>query len=121
VTRPIRSKQKAIQVIGELTDAVLLWQVACEFVAASRKLADQGFTPHHAWARLSEFLDLMPLQVPSQRVLERARELHVGRNWSYWDALLVAACLEAGVRRLYSEDLPGGPPPEGLEIINPFA
>jgi len=33
---------KAIRLIGELTDAVLLWQVACEFVAASRKLSDQG-------------------------------------------------------------------------------
>jgi predicted nucleic acid-binding protein len=34
---------------------------------------------------------------------------------------IVGACLEAGVTRLYSEDLPGGRPPAPLEIINPFA
>lgn len=37
------------------------------------------------------------------------------------DELYDAACLDAGVTRLYSEDLPGRPPPEGLEIVNPFA
>jgi predicted nucleic acid-binding protein len=34
----------ALDLIGSATDGVLLWQVACEFVAASRKLAAQGFT-----------------------------------------------------------------------------
>ena len=43
------------------------------------------------------------------------------QQWSYWDALLVAASMEAGVTRLYSEDLPGRQPPPGLEIVNPFA
>jgi hypothetical protein len=32
------------------------WQVACEFIAASRKLAELGFTAAHAWQRLAEFL-----------------------------------------------------------------
>jgi predicted nucleic acid-binding protein len=35
--------------------------------------------------------------------------------------MIVAACQEAGVARLYSEDLPGSTPPDGLEIVNPFA
>jgi predicted nucleic acid-binding protein len=35
--------------------------------------------------------------------------------------MIVAACLECGVTRLYSEDLPGRPVPAPLEIINPFA
>ena len=35
--------------------------------------------------------------------------------------MLVAACLDAGVTRLYSEDLPARKPPPPLEIINPFA
>jgi len=34
--------------------------------------------------------------------------------------MLFAACLEAGVTRLYSEDVPGAAIPN-LEIVNPFA
>jgi predicted nucleic acid-binding protein len=37
------------------------------------------------------------------------------------DALIAAACIEAGVTRLYSEDLPGSQAPAGLEVVNPFA
>ena len=54
-------------------------------------------------------------------VLIRAYSLHVDQRWSFWDALIAAACLDAGVTRLYTEDLPGRTPPDGLEIINPFA
>ena len=39
---------------------------------------------------------------------------------SFWDALLVAACLEAGVTRLYTEDFGAYPRIDGLEIIDPF-
>jgi predicted nucleic acid-binding protein len=40
---------------------------------------------------------------------------------SSWDALLVAACLEAGVTRLYTEDFDDSVKKEGLEVVNPFA
>jgi len=111
----------ALDLIDATTDGVMLWQVACEFIAVCRKLAGQGFTPAKAWDRLAEFLQVLPLVVPSPTVLSRARTLHVQSQWSSWDALITAACLEAGVTRLYSEDLPGRRPPQPLEIINPFA
>ena len=43
----------ALEIIERVTDGVLLWQVACEFVAASRKLSGQGFDAASAWSRLS--------------------------------------------------------------------
>lgn len=113
-------QQRALEVIASTTDGVLLWQVACEFVAASRKLADQGFTARAAWDRLSEFMALFPLIPPTTRVLERARTLHVDRQFAFWDALIIGASLDCGATRLFSEDLPGADI-EGLEIINPFA
>ena len=116
-----RRQQVALDLIDATTDGVMLWQVACEFIAASRKLAGQGFTTAKAWDRLAEFLQVLPLVVPSATVLNRARTLHVDSHLSSWDALIVGACLEAGVTRLYSEDLPGRQPPPPLEIINPFA
>lgn len=115
-----RRQTKAIGVVSGTADGVLLWQVACEFVAASRKLSAQGFTAAHAWDRLAELLALFPLILPTPGALEHARLLHVRDGWSFWDAMIVAACLEAGVTRLYSEDLPGHAVPGELEIVNPF-
>jgi predicted nucleic acid-binding protein len=115
-----KRQAKALDLIGSTSDGVLLWQVACEFIAASRKLALQGFSPEDAWRRLGEFLSLFPLVTPPSQVLARARELHLSQGWSFWDAMIVGACLECGVTRFYSEDLPGRAL-EGIEIVNPFA
>ncbi len=99
---------------------MLLWQVACEFVAASRKLRTQGFTTADAWGRLTDYLAIFPLILPTAGAFERARILHAEDGWSFWDAMIVAACLECGVTRLYSEDLPGRAVRWPLEIVNPF-
>lgn len=52
-------QQKALALIDRVTDGVLPWQVACEFIAASRKLQGQGFTPAAAWDRLADFRQLL--------------------------------------------------------------
>jgi predicted DNA-binding antitoxin AbrB/MazE fold protein len=48
-----RRQARALDLIASTSDAVLLWQVACEFIAASKKLASQGFGPEDAWKRLN--------------------------------------------------------------------
>jgi len=116
----VARQTKAVRLLTELRDGVMLWQVACEFVAASRKLSHSGFTLEEAWNRLSLFLRLFPLVPPTAAVLRHGRELHLEGRLSFWDALVIAACLEAGVTRLYSEDLPGAAV-SGLEVVNPFA
>lgn len=110
----------ALDLVSSAEDGVLLWQVACEFVAASRKLRSQGFTTLDAWDRLADYLTIFPLILPAARTFGRARILHEKDGWSFWDAMIVAACLECGVTRLYSEDLPGRAVPGPLEIVNPF-
>ena len=40
---------------------------------------------------------------------------------SFWDALILAACLENGVERFYSEDFDAYRKVNGLELVNPFA
>lgn len=111
----------AIDTLRASREAVLLWQVACEFIAGSRKLVRYGLTMQEAWEQLSCYLCAFPLVLPGASVLERARVLHLEQQWSFWDAMIVSACLDADVTRLYSEDLPGRSAPDGLEIINPFA
>lgn len=80
-----RRQQIALELVTRAEDGVLLWQVACEFIAASRKLSNQGFTSIHAWNRLAEFRDLLPLVTPSagrprpsERASSHARRLVLG-------------------------------------------
>jgi predicted nucleic acid-binding protein len=115
-----RRQKIALDLITSTRDGVLLWQVACEFLSASRKLNEQGFTATHAWNRLAEFRDLLPLVLPTDANLARAKELHLTRGASLWDALILAACVEAGVDTFYSEDLPGFDDFEGVRLVNPF-
>ena len=115
-----RRQQIDLDLITGSSDGVLLWQVACEFLSASRKLNKQGFTPAHAWNRLAEFRDLLPLILPTAANLARAKELHISRGTSLWDALIIAACVEVGVEILYSEDVPGFDNFEGVRVVNPF-
>ena len=75
-------QKKALELVSSASEGVLLWQVACEFVAASRKLSSQGFTAGHAWDRLAEFLALFPLMLPSAGAFEHARRLHAREGWS---------------------------------------
>ena len=110
----------ALDLVSSAPDSVLLWQVACEFVAAWRKLRSQGFTAVDAWDRLADYLALFPLILPSAGAFTRARVLHMEEGWQFWDAMIVAACLESGVTRLYTEDLPGSAVRGPLEIVNPF-
>ncbi len=116
-------QQTAIQLVERTIDGVLLWQVACEFVAASRKLSGQGFTGSDAWSRVAEFQALFPLVLPSVGVLQRARQLHLSSGVSFWDAMILAGCAEAGVEILYLEDVPGVAPgmTAGLKPAGPMA
>jgi len=115
-----RRQQIAIDLVANSRDGVLLWQVACEFVAASRKLSAQGFTASDAWNRLAELLAVLPLVLPTLGVLERGQTLHTMQGVSFWDALILAACADAGVETLYTEDIPGAPAPGALQVVNPF-
>ncbi|HMF58690.1 MAG TPA: PIN domain-containing protein [Pyrinomonadaceae bacterium] len=119
-TRYPAKRATAEALIQTLADVVLLWQVACEYIAASRKLAPLGFSPEKAWQDIYRLQKLWNTQLPTWEILRRAEELTKRYSFSSWDALIIAACLEGGVTRLYSEDFDASARGEGLEIINPF-
>ena len=115
-------QQKAVQLTTGLSDGVLLWQVACEFVAASRKLAPFGFTQKQAWHEVESLRALWKLILPSENVLGRAEQLTGTHNLSFWDAMIVAACMEGSITRLYTEDFDSSiTQTTGVEIVNPFS
>jgi len=90
--RDPRYQRIALELLDSITDGVLLWQVACEFIAAARKLAGEGFTLADAWENLGDFMDAFSLVTPSVNVLTQARTLHVDQQCSFWDAMIYAAC-----------------------------
>lgn len=119
--RDPRKQSAANSLLTSLTDAVLLWQVACEYVAASRKLAQFGYDQSQAMADVSDMRTAWRTVIPTWGVVDVAERLLQKHSLSFWDALLVAACLEAGVTRLYTEDFGDVLRAEGLEVVNPFA
>ena len=111
----------AHQLVASLTNAALIWQVACEYISASRKLAPLGFRQEDAWNELSRLQTLWSAVFPHWDHLRRAEALMASRSISFWDALIIAVCLESRISTLYSEDLAGLGSFPGVNVINPFA
>ena len=61
------------------------------------------------------------LELPQWSITEVAENLWGRYSLSFWDSMIVAACLFAGVERLYTEDFSAYPRIDSLEIVNPFA
>jgi predicted nucleic acid-binding protein len=108
----------AQELIASLDDGVLLWQVACEYLWASRKLSDQNHSVDAAFDDINKLREGWVTALPSWDVLDRAKSLK-SHGLSHWDALIVAACIEAHVDTFFSEDF-SERRVESLEIVNPF-
>ena len=66
-------------------------------------------------------LAMFPLSFTGPQVFAPYFRLHSRFSLSHWDAMLLAACKEAGVTTLFSEDMDPGTDYDGLTIVNPFA
>ena len=120
-TRDPRKQSLAQQLIASVRPLALPWQVGCEFISASRKLAVVGFTQSPAWASLTTIqalADVILLPVPD--LWQAAQTLQARHTLSFWDSLLVAICLRNGVNVLYTEDMGAPRDIDGLSLVNPF-
>lgn len=95
--RDLGKQDKSVEIIASLADGVLLSQVACEYLAAGRNLAAYGMSPRQAYADLRRLRQVWAPALPSWAVMGRAERLMDSGNLSLWDALIIAACLDAGV------------------------
>lgn len=106
----------------QLSDAVLLWQVAAEYLSCLRRFAAIGRIPvADVDADVLDLLSVYPLVLPTDKVIPVSLSLTSRFSLSHWDSLLLAACIEAGVDSLYSEDLDAGMTYDSVTVINPFA
>ena len=119
--RDKRKQDIASELVENLADGMLVWQTVCEFLSASRKLTALGYDFNQALRDIRRLMSQWATALPSWQVLDRAVSLLQRYSLSYWDSQLVAACLEAGVETLYTENFTGYEEIDGLKIINPFA
>lgn len=101
---------------------VLPWQVAGELLSNLRKRESDGrISTGDVESRFRKFLAMFPLVIPTAQVFSTYFDLRAGFSLSHWDSMLLAACKEAGVTTLYSEDMDSGTDDDGLTVVNPFA
>src|SRR5262249_2700678 len=119
--RDPRKQGLAQQLIAALRPLALPWQVGCEFIATSRKLTAAGFTEAQAWAALTVMRALADVILfPVSDLWPEMQVLQGRYSLSFWDALLVAACLRGGVQVLYTEDMGAPRAIDSLSLVNPF-
>ncbi len=95
-------------------------QVVNEFAHVSRRKLG------HSWKDIdqavADILAVLPPPLPVTLALsDAARQLAEAHRLSFYDALIVAAALEANCTTLFTEDLHDGQRFEDLTAINPFA
>ena len=119
--REPRKQRIAATLVDSLQDGVLLWQVAGEYLNTIRRIrrTDDALAEGHR--RIRETMRVWRFVEPQAPVIDLAVGLLGRYSLSFWDSMIVAACLHAGVERLYTEDFSAYPRIDSLEIVNPFA
>jgi len=100
--------------------ACISFQVVQECLNTALRKAEIPLTPAQMQSYLEAVLAPLYRISASLGLYRRALDIQTRYRYGFYDALIIAAALEAGCSRLYSEDLQGGQQIEGLTIVNPF-
>jgi predicted nucleic acid-binding protein len=102
-------------------NACISWQVVQECLNTSLRKARVRLDSASALIWLDTVLTPLYTVEPSAALYRRAIALQTRWQFSFYDALIVAAALQAGCKRLLTEDLQNGQHIEGLQVVDPFA
>jgi predicted nucleic acid-binding protein len=101
-------------------NAGISFQVVQETLNVVTRKVATPMTADDAKTFLEEVLRPLWRVSPSPALYNRALEIQARYRYGFYDSLIVAAALDAGCTRLYSEDLQDGQKIEALTIENPF-
>jgi predicted nucleic acid-binding protein len=114
-------RQRARQLLTNTSEWVVSWQVVQEFCNVALHKMETRMLPED----LQDFLRivLMPncAVMPTAELYQQALNIHKLTQYRFYDSLILAGAISAGVRHLCSEDLQVGRSFGGLTIVNPFA
>jgi predicted nucleic acid-binding protein len=104
----------------ETGDTQISFQVVQETLNVITRKVQITSTLEDARRFLNEVLAPLWRVMPTHGLYERALDIQSRYQYSFYDALIIAAALSGGCTRLLSEDLQHGQRIEGLTIENPF-
>ena len=100
-------------------DMVISVQVVGEFFATVTRRIQQPMSSREAKEAIDR-IKVIPVVDIDLQLVERAIEIHLEYQISYWDALIVASAERSGCIEILSEDLNEGQRYAELVIVNPF-
>jgi predicted nucleic acid-binding protein len=118
-----RKHEKARDIVLGLWDSglgVVSTQVLQEFFVLATKKIPSPLNGKTAREIVSDLLKWTVVVNDGESILH-AIDLHLGRKYSFWDALIIDAAVRGGAATLLSEDLQHGQVIHGVSIRNPFA
>jgi predicted nucleic acid-binding protein len=117
VKQPIA--EKLLLRLSEDEDTKLIWQVLAEFTRWLTTAKQQSMiTAMEMYGYLHHVRSVFPTVMPTPAVLDIALDLADRYSLSYWDSMLLGACIDAGT--LYTEDIGAPRKIDSLELVNPF-
>ena len=112
--------EQLIQKALETRSACISHQVVQETLNVVTRKLPSPMSAENAQRFLEQILIPLWRIMPSLALYRRGLDLQSRYGFSFYDALIVAAALESGCTRLYTEDLQHGQKIDGLVIENPF-
>ncbi|MDV6348696.1 PIN domain-containing protein [Nitrosomonas sp. Is35] len=112
--------EKLIQQALETRNACISYQVIQETLNVVTRKLPSPMSTENARRFLEQILIPLWQTMPSLALYQQGLELQARCGFSFYDALIVAAALESGCTRLYTEDLQHGQQVGELLIENPF-
>lgn len=100
--------------------ACISFQVIQECLNTAIRKAEVPLTEDEMRTYMLDVLAPLHRVQPSIGLYQKSLELLSRYRFSFYDALIAAAALEAGCETLYTEDLTHGQDIDGVTIINPF-
>ena len=104
----------------ETQTACISFQVIQEYINTAIRKAEIPLTEEELRKYLVDVLAPLYRVQPDIRLYQKALEIRFRYRFGFYDALIVAAAVEAGCKTLYTEDLTHGQQVEGVTITNPF-
>ena len=105
--------------IVQANDAIVSTQVINEVCVNLVKKVD--FAEADVRRMVASFYRRCTVVPFDQATLLRASEVREQHSFSFWDSLIIASAILAGVDVLYSEDMQAGFEIDSVRIVNPFS
>ena len=101
-------------------NGIISWQVIQEFLNVATRKFKVPLKPEDAKLYLQKILYPLCQVYPDLDIYQKALDLQLKTNYSFYDSLILAGASREGCTILYSEDLQDKHQVDGLRIVNPF-